>query len=110
MMDEERLEMLAVEWIVEQVRARRQMKDTLPIEGAMTVPLEWAESLIGFYESDQMRQRTMIEEEMPHQKVEALRRWAQFAPLTKYQRSALVALCDHVDHLRAVVVAAKGGR
>lgn len=48
--DERRLESLAIEWIIQQVRARRRMKDTLPIEGAMTVPLEWAESLANIYE------------------------------------------------------------
>jgi hypothetical protein len=48
--DERRLESLAIEWIIQQVRARRRMKDTLPIEGAMTVPLEWAESLANVYE------------------------------------------------------------
>lgn len=47
--DEQRLESLTIEWIIQQVRARRRMKDTLPIEGAMTVPLEWAESLANVY-------------------------------------------------------------
>jgi hypothetical protein len=53
-LSDERLESLALDWIITQIRARREMKNTLPIEGAMTVPLEWAESLANAYEQRPM--------------------------------------------------------